>query len=195
MTNTRQTRMPSSTPGVTLACAITTPRGRPAQGLVVLLSGSGPQDRNQTVAGQPSFRRLRESLAECGFATASWDDRGVGDSGGDYQASNSDQLVADALECAAALREQFDPALPLFLLGHSQGALVATKCVVTSPAMFNGLLLLAGAGRRGREVLLDQHRRICESEGWSEGDISSTLALKRAVFDELLRYPESLDAI
>lgn len=188
----QEVRFESSSPGMGLGGVITVPEGAPPVGLVLLLSGSGPQDRDQTVAGHATFRRLRERLAAAGFATASWDDRGVGSSDGDYLRSNSHQLVDDALACARGLRSRYGPALPLFLVGHSQGALIAARALVHRTVPVDGLVLLAGAGRPGRAVLLDQHQRICEAERWPDDEIESSLDFKRACFGVMEGYPETL---
>lgn len=183
----RQLSTAVGTGGPTLEGVVELPDG-PARASVLLLPGSGPQDRDQTVSGQATFRHLRRRLVAAGFAASSWDDRGVGASGGDYLAGDGAQVIADAQAALARLRSEI-PDGPVFLLGHSQGALIATA-VTASDSRVAGLVLVAGAARPGREVLLAQHRRIGRAEGWTEAEVEHTLAFKTRCLDVLSRYPD-----
>lgn len=185
---TQNINLPASTAGVTLTGSVTTPDGT-SKGLVLLLSGSGPQDRDETIAGTRPFRRLREVLASRGYTTFSWDDRGVDDSTGDYQAITSMELVTDVHQVISLLAGEHPT---LFVVGHSQGTHIASRVAVEEPRV-TGLLLLAGAGRRGRSALLDQHRIICESEQWPTEFVESTMRMKEACFDLLSGVPERLE--
>ena len=187
-------RFPGSTRGVTLEGTLTLPDRDAPSTVVLLLSGSGPQDRDQTVAGQATFRALRFRLAEAGHAAASWDDRGVGGSTGGFQESTSDELVADVRCCLEYLRAHLSPLPRVVLLGHSQGALIAARATVENAGVVRGLALIAGAGRPGLDVLVDQHRRICQAEGWSDEEAEGLLAFKLRCFRVLETYPERLDA-
>ncbi len=189
---------PSSTPGVTLAGTLELPEG-PARGWVLLLSGSGPQDRNQTVFSCPTFATLRAALGRAGYAAYSWDDRGVGRSSGDYLAGSSTQLVADAAAVIDYLAT--DPAsgragavlqgLPLVVAGHSQGTLVGALLAGRRDDI-DGLVLMAGPGRSGREILLQQHRRLCEAHGVPAGEAEAFARMKSACFDLLELHEETL---
>ena len=179
----------SSAPEVALAASLTRPNNERAQGIVVLLTGSGPQDRDETIAGQKPFLHLREALAQQGFAAVSWDDRGVGESGGDYFSITSDNLVADVAGVVEQLHQDH-PQLPIILAGHSQGVLIASQTAAAFPDRINALALLAGSGRPGREQLIEQHRTITQAEGWNEAAIEATLNMKRNCFDQLMAYPQ-----
>jgi pimeloyl-ACP methyl ester carboxylesterase len=185
----REMRVRSSTRGVELAVAVAEPVDRDARGVVVLLSGSGPQDRDQTVDGVPTLSVFREALAANGFVAVSWDDRGVGDSDGDYMESASGELVDDAL---AVLDELSDRGLPVFVAGHSQGALIAAQVAARLPVALCGLVLMAGSGRPGREVLVEQHRRLCAGMGWPPEETERLLRFKVECFDVLETFAERL---
>ena len=191
MTTTRELRLRSSTHDVLLAGCLAEPTSGPARALLVLISGSGPQDRDESVAGQAPFRDLRRKLAARGFAAVSWDDRGVGASQGDYLTSSSKQLTDDVHTVIGTVVEELTGP-PVVLIGHSQGALIAAE-VAAHDRRVQGLALLAGAGRPGRDVLLEQHRRICEADGWSEASIEATLRMKETCFDILSRFQDTLD--
>ena len=157
---------------------------------MVLLTGSGPLDRDESIAGVRPFRVLRHELAARGFAAVSWDDRGVGESTGDYLATDDSELASDVGAVVGFIRRRL-PETPVVLAGHSQGALIAAR--VADTIALDGLVLMAGAFRPGRQVLESQHRRICETEGWTIEDIESSLAFKRECFDVLESYHVRLD--
>lgn len=176
---------PSSTPGIELAGTLSLPEKEP-KAVVLLLSGSGPQDRYESIAGHQPFKVLAEFLVQQGYGVLQWDDRGMGESQGDYLQASADILVDDLCAAAKAAMEttQIDR---LLLLGHSQGCLVATAgaCHPLLKNHVDGLVLLAGIGRPGREVLMDQHVSICKAEGFDADVIEESLAAKVEIFDLL----------
>lgn len=158
-------------------------------GSVLLLSGSGPQDRDESVAGKRPFAVLSSELAGMGWQVLRWDDRGVGASEGDYLAASASALVDDAGNAMAALARETGHARHV-LVGHSQGTLIAAAAAARFPDRVAGIALLAGMGLPGRQALLDQHVSICRAEGWSDSDIEASLAVKCAAF-ELLAEAEA----
>ncbi|MEM7053367.1 MAG: alpha/beta fold hydrolase [Pseudomonadota bacterium] len=191
---TLELKLRSGPPEVTLAGSLTRPSKIATKGIVLLVSGSGPQDRNEAIAGKKPFLRLREVLAEAGYIAVSWDDRGVGQSGGDYLSANANVLVND-IRSAMTEIGRHDPTLPIILAGHSQGALIASMVAASSqrkqPAV-RGLALLAGSGLPGRQMFNEQHQRICLSEGWGEASTKAMMDMKNACFDLMVDYQESL---
>ena len=189
-TETVELEVESSSPMVTLAGSLTRPVHGPVHGIVLLVSGSGPQDRDESIAGQKPFRRLRQALAEHGYIAVSWDDRGQGQSGGDYLSADANSLIGDIRSVMTELSRRY-PMLPIVLAGHSQGALIATMVAAEAPDV-RGLALLAGSGLPGRRMFNEQHRRICLSEGWDEASTNALLAMKNTCFDAMVHYQESL---
>ena len=189
---TDEVRFPGSTRAVSLSGTLSRP-ARPPIGAVVLLSGSGPQDRDESIAGHRPFLVLADHLTRAGFAVLRWDDRGVNGSEGDYLDSSAGELVGDAIQAVDWLAERF-PSAPLALVGHSQGAIVAARVVRRRPETVSALVLLAGGGRPGRQVLLDQHRNIARAEGVDEESIAISLEVKALVFDLLAEAGERLRA-
>lgn len=179
----RELRFPSSDPGIELSGVETRNERSPVRAKLLLVAGSGPQDRDQTVAGLPTFGLLREALAEAGFAALSFDRRGVGESDGSWLDGCGAREIEDLLAVARRWVGA-EPRVPLFLLGHSQGGLFALEAAPHLPDLA-GLVLLATSGRPGRETLETQHRRICALEGWDDAEIEDSLALKQACFDLL----------
>lgn len=170
--------------GLRLAGVVERPEAGEPHGSVLLLSGSGPQDRDESIAGKRPFAVLSAALAGAGWQVLRWDDRGVGASAGDYLAASASVLVDDVGSAMAALTREFGLASHA-LVGHSQGTLIAAAAAARFPGRVAGIALLAGMGLPGRRVLLDQHVAICRAEGWPEADIEASLAAKRAAFDLL----------
>jgi hypothetical protein len=152
-----------ATDGVHLKGALTLPDGVASVPAVLMLAGSGPTDRdgNSRLAGggmlrNDSLRMLADALAARGIASLRVDKRGVAASavpGLEEASLRFDTYVADARAWAGLLAKQ--PRVgSLFMLGHSEGALVATLAAQQAPVA--GLLLVAGAGEPAGQILRRQ---------------------------------------
>lgn len=179
--------------GVRLCGTLERPSQGETVGSVLLLSGSGPQDRDESIAGKKPFAVLSRALVNWGFQVFRWDDRGVGESGGDYLAASELHLAGDVISAMLALGQEtgFDKHL---LVGHSQGALIAAAAAAKHPVAVAGIILLAGIGLPGRQSLIDQHLNMCKAEGWADSDIQQSLPQKEALFDILLEAQSRIDA-
>ena len=112
--------------GIRLAGTLTIPAGDGPHPAVVLISGSGPQDRDETVFGHRPFLVLADYLTRRGIAVLRCDDRGIGESTGDFAVATTPDFASDALAAVAFLRNR--PELDhgrTGLAGHSEGAIVA----------------------------------------------------------------------
>ncbi len=170
--------------GTTLCGTLTYPAQAQPRGSVLLLSGSGPQDRDETVADKKCFAVLAGGLTNAGYAVFRWDDRGVGTSGGDYLVASADILERDVIAAIKAVEHAIDTTTHI-LAGHSQGTLIAAGVAARHPVKVARLILLGGMGLPGRTVLLQQHEAISRAESWPEADITATLAQKERLFDVL----------
>lgn len=145
--------------GVTLAGTLTLPLADGPVPALLLLSGSGAQDRDGgTMSGYRPLREIAEALAGAGVATLRLDDRGVGGSGGDYATMTIADLASDARTALTWLGgDSRIDARRLGLLGHSEGALVAMQALADgAPASL--LVAMAGSSRPGREIVAAQQR-------------------------------------
>ena len=115
-----------SGPGVTLAGTFVKPEGAGPFPAVVFLTGSGAQDRNEEIAGHQPFAVLADALARRGVASLRADDRGTGESTGDFSDSNLDTHLADATALLAAVQARDDVSM-VGVLGHSEGGLTALR--------------------------------------------------------------------
>jgi pimeloyl-ACP methyl ester carboxylesterase len=145
--------------GVTLGGTLTRPTTSGPHQAMLLLSGSGAQDRDGGIMlGQRPLREIAIALAEHGIASLRLDDRGVGASGGDYASRTIAELADDASRALRALAATSGiDAEALGIIGHSEGALVAMQAVANGTDA-KALVLLGSPSRTGREIVAAQQR-------------------------------------
>ena len=166
----RQQELSIPIPGtkVTIAGTLSLPQGEGApHSLVVLITGSGPQDRDETVLGHKPFRYIADSLLAAGYAVFRYDDRGVGKSTGVFMESHFSDFVHDATAVVRKLHAE--PSLrgtKIYLLGHSEGGYVAAQVASREPSVA-GVISLAGPAFGLDRVLLDQMDALLELSGAS----------------------------
>lgn len=185
-----EVRIVNSDGGHALAGTLTLPEGSGPFPAVVLVSGSGPQDRNETVFGHRPFLVLADHLARRGIAALRYDDRGVGASEGDFGSATSDDFVSDALVAVSFLRNRVEiDRDAVGIVGHSEGGLVAPMAAVRS-ADVSFIVMLAGPGVPGEEILLEQGAQIARAYGASEQAIQRNRALQKALFSIVKAEPD-----
>lgn len=168
---------------VRLAGTLTLPEGEPPHRAVVLIGGSGPQDRDSNVFGFPLFATLADRLARAGIAVLRYDDRGVGGSSGSTMQSTTEDFAADvaaALETLAA-RGDIDGDR-IGLLGISEGGLVAPLVAVRHPGKVALVVLMAAPALDGQAILEAQAAALARAQGAGEEDIEKNLAIQRSIF-------------
>jgi uncharacterized protein len=146
---------------VTLAGTLTLPPGDARVPALLLITGSGPQDRNEEILGHKPFLVIADHLTREGYAVLRVDDRGVGGSTGDDASATYDELLGDVLEGVALLRAhpRVDPDR-VGLLGHSQGGFLAPAAAARADGDVAFVILLAGPAVDGFATLLAQNERI-----------------------------------
>ncbi len=177
--------------GVELAGTLSVPPGDGPFPAVLLLTGSGPQDRNETVMGHRPFLVLADALTREGVAVLRVDDRGVGGSTGDVLASTIDDYAADALAGVAFLtaRAEVD-ARRIGLIGHSEGCWTAALAASRSAdAAF--VVLLANPSLSGEETIYLQSRRIGERSMMGDDEaLDANERLQRRLFAIVKAEPD-----
>jgi pimeloyl-ACP methyl ester carboxylesterase len=168
--------------GVKFAGTLTLPKSKGPFPAVVLITGSGAQDRDETVFAHKPFLVLADHLTRKGIAVLRVDDRGVGGSTGNTMTSTTDDFAGDALAAVAFLKthKEINPR-QIGLAGHSEGGIVAPLAASRS-ADVAFIVLLAGTGLTGEEVLSLQGQAVLKAGGASEKD----LALQRKVGKEAI---------
>lgn len=175
-----------SEPGVTLAGTFVTPEGEGPFPAVVFLSGSGAQDRDETIAEHKPFAVLADALARAGVASLRADDRGAGESTGDFSTSTLDTHLADARALLEAVRQR-DDVSAVGVIGHSEGGVTALRLA----GELDFVVTLAGPTVPLAEFYPEQLRRAVRLSG-----IDSTAAemYRQAVDATLVPMLEAPDA-
>jgi pimeloyl-ACP methyl ester carboxylesterase len=168
--------------GITLAGTLTWPRGAGPIKAVVLVAGSGPNDRNEQLLNHRPFLVLADALTRSGIATLRYDKRGVGASSGDYVAATSLDFADDAQAAVRFLRAQTRfPVSAVGLVGHSEGGLIA-PLVADVDRTVAFLVLLAGPGVRGEDIIISQQRAIAAAKGETVTVLDTDEAVGRRLF-------------
>jgi dienelactone hydrolase len=164
----------SRAPGVTLACTLTLPQERGPFPAAILITGSGGQDRDETLFGHKPMAVIADYLTRHGIAVLRCDDRGIAHSTGRFAGSTSADFATDANAAFAflAARPEIDRHAIGFV-GHSEGGMVGPIAAMTNPDVAF-LVLLAGPGTPTRELLEAQRVAIARSQGASEETIART---------------------
>ncbi|HEX7051134.1 MAG TPA: alpha/beta fold hydrolase [Longimicrobiales bacterium] len=181
--------------GIRLAGTLTLPPAAGPVAAVVLISGSGAQDRDEAMAGHRPFLVLADRLARSGVAVLRMDDRGVGGSTGSTFGTTLRERAADVLAMVRflAARPEVDPER-IGLLGHSEGGWVAPLAATQAPDEIAFLVLLAGPAQSPRDNVLSAQRAVLAGRGADEETIAAVLALNRAAFEVLDETPDSAAA-
>ncbi len=166
-----EVRYENKTAGIILAGTLTFPAEGGPFPAVILISGSGPQDRNETVFGHRPFLVLADYLTRQGIAVLRFDDRGVGESGGNFTLATSEDFATDVLAAIAYLKTRKEiNTRQIGLIGHSEGGLIAPMVAIQSSDVAF-IILMAGPGLTGEEVLHQQSALISRVRGSSEEEI------------------------
>ncbi|MCS7045452.1 MAG: alpha/beta fold hydrolase [Gemmataceae bacterium] len=151
--------------GIKLAGTLTLPRGPGPFPAVVLLSGSGPQDRDETIFNHKPFLVLADHLTRHGIAVLRLDDRGVGGSTGNVLTATLEDCAQDVLACLQFLKGRKEiNARKLGLIGHSEGGILAPYVAAKSDDVAF-VVLLAGTGLPGEELLYLQGQALLKANG------------------------------
>lgn len=167
--------------GVRLAGTLTLPEGAGPFPAVVLISGSGPQDRNETAFGHQPFAVLADHLTRHGIAVLRHDDRGVAGSTGDHGAATSADFATDANASVRFLQQQAEiDADAIGLIGHSEGGMIA-PLAVTSNADIAFMVMLAAPGTNTAHLAESQRRLLGLSQGISEASLAQSAPLMQRI--------------
>ncbi len=159
---------------ITLAGTLTLPKKEGKYPAVVLITGSGPQDRNEEIVGHRPFLIISDYLTRNGIAVLRFDDRGVGQSTGDFARATSVDFASDVKSAVAFLktRKEID-VTKIGLVGHSEGGLIAPMVAAESKDI-DFIVLLAGTGISGGRLLSLQGKLIEKASGISETKIKKS---------------------
>lgn len=150
---------------------------------VVMVTGSGPQNRDEEVFDHRPFAVIADALARKGIISFRYDDRGVGHSGGDFSKATISDFRDDAAAALTMLKE-LPQAGKTGMLGHSEGGTIAL--MLGADAQPDFVISLAGMAEKGKDLLLEQNRHALEKTAMSKDDIEKVLKLLSRGFDDII---------
>jgi pimeloyl-ACP methyl ester carboxylesterase len=176
-----------------LAGTLTVPVSASHCPAVLLVPGSGKNDRDETVCGHKPFRVWAEAIATAGIAVLRLDDRGTGGSGGDKDQCTHTDLLRDMRLALSFLRERPDiDARRVGLLGHSEGGLLASMAAAEDAAV-TFLVLLAAPGVPGDALVLAQAEALSRASGASEAVVAHERGMNEQAFNLITAADPSVD--
>lgn len=174
---------------VTLAGTLTLPEGKGPFPAVVLVTGSGPQNRDEELAGHKPFAVIADYLTRRGIAVLRCDDRGVGQSTGNFGTATSADFTRDALAAFDYLSSRPEVARKKAgIVGHSEGGTIVFMAAAQNPKVAF-VISLAGAAVRGDSILLKQNGDIMRSQGAPDSAADAYVDVLRDIFRLQEQYP------
>lgn len=185
---TRDIEFKNTIDDITLAGTLTIPKGKGPFMVAIMITGSGPQDRNEEILGHKPFFVIADHLANQNIAVLRFDDRGVGKSTGEFKGATSLDFVKDVEAAIVFLKteKKIDP-VKIGLIGHSEGGLIAPMVAAKSENTVAFAILLAGPGIQGKDILVMQQELISRANETPEEEIASD----KRWLEKLINYMET----
>jgi len=169
--------------GIKLAGTLTIPSKTGVYPAVVLISGSGAQNRDEELMGHKPFLVVADYLTRRGIAVLRYDDRGTAASGGDFSKATSADFADDAEAALDYLKTRKEVITDrIGFAGHSEGGIIAPIIAARRPKDVGFIILLAGTGVRGDSLLLLQSETILKVSGTDDENIRSAQNLNRKIY-------------
>jgi uncharacterized protein len=180
---------------VKLAGTLSIPSGKGPFPAAILITGSGPQDRDETLLSHKPFAVIADHLTRNGIAVLRFDDRGVAKSTGKFAEATSADFATDVTACFEYLKTRAEiDTKKIGLIGHSEGGLVAPMVAATN-ADVGFIVLLAGPGVPGSEIILEQADLIGKAMGESAALLKSAREMNLKLFDALKKKAEEKELL
>ncbi len=178
--------------GLKLAGTLTLPEKAKNCPAVILITGSGAQDRDESIYGHRPFLVIADYLTRNGIAVLRVDDRGVGGSEGNTRIATSEDFAGDVLAGIAFLktRKKIAPS-EIGLIGHSEGGIIA-PIVATRSNEVSFIILLSGPGISGDKILLKQSELSIKAAGMNEEMVERNQKIQETIFDIILNEKDSI---
>jgi pimeloyl-ACP methyl ester carboxylesterase len=168
---------------ITLAGTLTLPKKEGVFPVVILISGSGPQNRDEEILGHKPFLILADYLTKNGIAVLRYDDRGTAASTGKFNTATSLDFVTDAEAALGYLKTRKEiNTKKMGVIGHSEGGMIAPMLASKSNDVAF-IVLLAGTGIQGDQLLLLQQKLIGKASGMSEDELLKNEKINRGAFE------------
>ncbi len=181
----------NTTDNIKLAGTLTIPKDAESCPAVILITGSGPQDRDETIFGHRPFFVIADYLTRNGIAVLRVDDRGVGGSEGNISDATSKDFVNDVIAGLEFLRKkpQID-AENIGLIGHSEGGIIAPMAANQSGDIAF-VVLLAGPGIVGEQIVYEQGELMNKAAGMTDEQVQQNRKQQEALFNIVLNEKDT----
>lgn len=166
---------------VVLAGTLTLPKGKGPFPVAVLVSGSGGQDRDETLLGHKPFWVIADHLTKNGIAVLRCDDRGVAKSKGNFATATTLDFVKDAISAVEFLKKD-SRFSEIGIIGHSEGGLVAPIAAAQNENI-DFIVMLAGPGISGGEIIVRQVELMAIAEGMSKEKAAELKEQQQEIID------------
>jgi len=188
---TEEITFPNPKANITLSGTLTLPTKEEHYPTVIMITGSGPQNRDEELMGHKPFLVIADYLTRNGIAVLRYDDRGTAQSTGDFKTATSADFATDVESAIAYLitRKEIDKN-EIGLIGHSEGGMIAPMVAAKSKDV-HFIVLLAGTGLRGDKVLLLQQEAIAQATGVPAVQIQKARAISDKIFQMVLTSASS----
>ena len=168
---------------INLYGTLTLPKNKNKFPIVILLSGSGPQNRNEEAFGHKPFLVIADYLTKKGIGVLRYDDRGTAKSEGNFKSANLSDFKSDAIAAINYLKTRKNLNFTkLGIIGHSEGGTIAPM-IANSTKDVDFLVLLAGTILQGDEILLIQQQIAGKEAGASEEVLKKSKAISKGAYE------------
>lgn len=187
--NSKEVKIKNKDAKLQLAATLSMPKGKGPFPAAILISGSGPQNRNSEVFDHQPFLVLSDYLTRKGIAVLRYDDRGVAGSTGDFNSATSADFATDAAAAYDFLaKTKGIDKQKIGFIGHSEGGMIAPLAFELRPKA-GFVVLLAGVGIPVNELLMEQLQAVGSTEGLSQATIDSQMLINKSIFSWLKQLP------
>lgn len=171
--------------GINLAGTLTLPKKEGNYPAVVLISGSGPQNRDEEVMGHKPFLVLADHLTKNGIAVLRYDDRGIAESKGKFAGATTSDFATDAAAAFKYLKTRKEiNAKKIGLAGHSEGGTIA-PIVASENKDIAFIVLMAGTAIPGDENMMLQNYMLGKADGMPEEELTKLAKINRKIYDAI----------
>lgn len=171
--------------GNLLAGTIARPNDKKDTPIFVLITGSGPQNRDEELFGHRPFAVIADYLAKNGIATLRIDDRGMGQSEKGKDNPTIEDFATDINTAVDFLAK--NGYTNIGMIGHSEGGIIAPMVALQNKKV-KRIIMLAGPGVPGLEMSLLQSRKIMETEGMTKDYIEKTSSFNKSILEFAVNY-------
>ncbi len=178
-----------------LAGTLTLPKGDGPFPAAIMITGSGPENRDEEIFGHKPFWIIADYLSRRGIAVLRVDDRGVGGSTGNSSQETIEDMATDVLSGVDFLktRKEVNPK-KIGVIGHSEGGLVGPLAASKS-ADIAFVVMLAGTGVTGEQVLYLQAELVAKAAGATDAAIAQNRAIQEMIFNAARSHPDEKAAL